>query len=98
MANPLIVAGIGAVAATVFGALGRQFRAYGSGNPSYLSALQGNPWLAGLYCVVVTVLMSALVTFLLDGTIETLLGILAVFVLFAAAVFGWLFLLKRRER
>ena len=98
MVSSVMVGAIGVAAASVFGAIARQFRAYQSGKPSYLSALQGNAWLTGVFILLVNVGSSALLTFLLDGSLAVFWSIFAGFAVFIAAVFGWLYSLKRRGR
>jgi hypothetical protein len=96
MPSPLLVAAVGAAAAGVFSMLGRQFRAYGTGQRSYVSLLEGNLWLTAIYLVVVCVGSSALLTFLVDGSQVVFWSILAGFVLFVAAVTSWCLARKRR--
>lgn len=96
MPSPVVVAAIGIAAASLFGALGRQFRAYSNGQRSYLSRLQGNAWLTAAYVLIICTGTSAVLTFLVDGSEAVFWSILSLFAVFVAAIFCW-FLVRKRQ-
>ena len=96
MPSPFVVAAIGVAAAGFFSVAGRQFRAYGTGQPSYVSVLEGRWWLAAIVIAVASVTSSALLTFLTDGSARTFWTILGGFALFAVVISSWCMVRSRR--
>lgn len=95
MTSPVVVAAIGIAAASLFGALGRQFRAYANGQRSDVSRLQGNVWLTAAFILIICTGTSAVLTFLVDGSEAVFWSILAAFAVFVAAIFCWSLARKR---
>jgi len=89
MASPFVVAAIGVAAAGFCSVAGRQFRAYGTGQPSYASRLEGRRGLAAIVMAIASVVSSAVLTFLTDGSATTFWTILAGFAVFSVAISWW---------
>ncbi len=97
MAPVLVVAAIGVAPAGVFGALGRQFKAYGNGQATYLSRLEGNLWLLITYIVILSAVASGLITVLVNGSATVFGLIFLAFALFAGVV-SWSLWAYSRKR
>jgi hypothetical protein len=96
--SPLAVAAIGVAAASGFSVISRQFKAYGDGQGSYLSLLEGNGRLTALFMVVVSLGGAAMMTVVADGSLKMFCSIVGAFALFSAVVLWWGWSRKRKGR
>jgi len=95
MPSPFVVAAVGLAVAGLASAASQQFRAYGSGKPSYLSIFEGRLWLAAIVVAITIVGSSALLTFLSDGSARTFWTILACCAALSVAMTWWLVRARR---
>ena len=96
MPGPVVVAAVGLAAAGFFSVFGRQFRAYGTGQRSYVALLEGRWWLAAILIAVLSVASSGLLAFLTDGSATTFWVFLGGFAALSVAIITWV--LARAKR
>jgi len=94
--NPVVVAAIGLAAAALAAPLGRSFLKYGEGKPSYVGNLEGRYFLAAILMILLAAVGSAVLAFLIDGSLARFWWIFLAFLIWGLVVFTFLFARSRK--
>lgn len=78
--NAFLIGTIGVAAAALFSIANRQFKNYASGEPSYLTQVEGRPAVAAVVVLAGAIVGSALITVIEGGSLLLFLALMGVFI------------------